>query len=287
MAFVRKKLIDIRGGENKDGPTYTLVYLVKTDAACGPFAVRGYVGWSFGDTYDILGETDVLARVTNMTEEPMGTSRLDWKSTIEFTREQSSTNGGDEPAENPLLEPVGIDWDYEERQILAVKDANGVWICNSANERFEDPIFADDFRRVLVVTRNEATFPKTLADALSNRLNAATWNGYAAKTVKLKPIRARRAFHQAIGLYYQVTYEFHFAPIGGDWKEYIVDAGLTEVVSGVRRPILINNFTQATTAPIKLDGSGEALPEGDPPVFLDFELIPTADFSLLNLDTIL
>lgn len=285
MAFVRKNLIDIRGGENKDGPTYTLVYHVKTDAACGPFAVRGYVGWSFGDVYDILGENDVLARVTNMTEEPIGTSRFDWKSTIEFTREQSSSNGGDEPAENPLLEPVGIDWDYEERQIVVERDVSGNWIRNSAKDRYDEVVFADDFRRVLIVTRNEATFPKSLADALSNRVNAATWNGYAAKFVKLKPIRARRAFHQAIGLYYQVTYEFHFAPIGGDWKRYILDAGLNEVVSGTKKRMMLDN--KPTTVPLALDGSGVKLALASSPVFNSYELIPTADFSLLNLDSIL
>jgi len=285
MAFVRKKLIDIRGGENKDGPTYTLTYYVKTDAACGPFAVRGYVGWSFGDVYSVLGESDVLARVTNMTEEPMGTSRLDWKSTIEFTREQSSSNGGSEPVENPLMEPVGIDWGYEERQIVVERDVSGNWIRNSAKDRYDEVIYADDFRRVLTVTRNEATFPKALADALSNRVNASTWNGYAAKFVKLKPITARRAFHQAIGLYYQVTYEFHFAPIGGDWKRYMLDAGLNEVVSGTKRRMVLDN--KPTTVPLALDGSGVKLGLASTPVFTGWELIPTANFALLTLDSIL
>ncbi len=285
MAFLRKSLIDIRGGENKDGPTYTLTYLVKTDAACGPFAVRSYVGWSFGDTYNILGESDVLARVTNMTEEPMGTSRRDWKSVIEFTREQSSSNGGNEPAENPLLEPVGIDWDYEDRQVAVERDVNGNRICNSAKDRYDEIIYADDFRRTLIVTRNEATFPKALADALSNRLNASVWNGYAAKTVKLKPIRARRAFHQAIGLYYQVIYEFHFAPIGSDWRRYVLDAGLNEVVSGVKRRMTIDN--KPTTSSLALDGSGVKLGLAATPVFTGWELIPTANFGLLNLNSIL
>lgn len=285
MALVRKYVSDIFGSEGKDGPTYTVTWYVKVDALEGPKAVRGYVGVSYGDDYSYAGDTDPLARATQISEKPIGTSRREWTVTIEYSREQSSTNGGDEPAENPLLEPVGIDWGYEERQIVVERDVSGNRICNSAKDRYDEVIFADDFRRVLTVTRNEATFPKALADALSNRLNAAIWNGYPAKFVKLKPINARRAFHQAIGLYYQVTYEFHFAPIGGDWKRYILDAGLNEVVSGTKKRMLVDN--KPTTVPLALDGSGVKLALASTPVFTGWELIPTADFTLLNLDSIL
>jgi len=286
MAFVSKSLIDIYGSEGKDGPSYTLVYNVKTTGGDGPFAVRGYVGWSYGAVYDIGTENDILARCTQIDAKPMGTSRKDWQVTVQFTREQSQAGGGVEPAENPLLEPVGIDWDYEERQIAVERDVSNNWIRNSAKDRYDEIIFADDFRRTLIVTRNEATFPKALADALSNRLNAATWNGYAAKFVKLKPIRARRAYHQTIGLYYQVTYEFHFAPIGGDWKRYILDAGLNQIVSGSKKRMLTDD-NKPTSVPLALDGSGAKLALAGTPVFTGWELIPTADFTLLNLNSIL
>lgn len=285
MTLVRKFVIDVYGGEGKEGPTYTLVYGVRTTGDVGPLTVRGYVGWSYGDEYDYNGETDPLARCTQINEKPIGSSRNDWQVTVQFSREQSNSNGGDAPAENPLLEPVGIDWDYEERQIAVERDVNGNRICNSAKDSYDEIVYADDFRRVLIVTRNEATFPKSLADALSDRLNAATWNGYAAKTVKLKPIRARRAFHQAIGLYFQVTYEFHFAPIGSDWRRYVLDAGLNEVVSGVKKRMLLDN--KPTTVPLALDGSGVKLALASSPVFTGWELIPTANFALLNLDSIL
>lgn len=285
MAFLRKSLIDIRGGETDDGPTYTLVYLVKTDVACGPFAVRGYVGWSFGDVYSILGETDILARVTNMTEEPIGTSRLDWKSTIEFTRGQSSSPTGGDPAENPLLEPVGIDWDYEGREVNSRRDASGNWIKNSAGELFDEYIPFEDFRRVLTVTRNEARFPRALADSLSNKVNASPWNGYAAKSVRLCPIRTRRAFHQTIGLYWQTTYEFHIARIGDTWQRIIADTGLNELISGnLVRAVIDGEYV---VKPIALNGSGRWAGAGVSPSSITVDMYASANFSLLNLDSIL
>lgn len=233
MTFLSKSLVDIYGSETKDGPAYTLVYNVRTTGGEGPLAVRSYVGWNYGDPYSYGSETDLLAIATSIQEKPTGTSRKDWTVTVEFTRPAKEDSSED--SENPLLDPIGIDWDFEERQIVTERDASGNWIKNSASDRYDEIITTDDFRRTLIITRNEATFPKALADALSNRLNVAVWNGYPAKFVKLKPIRASRAYNQAIGLYYVVRYEFHFAPIGGDWKRYILDAGLNEVVSGTKK----------------------------------------------------
>ncbi|MGN6545644.1 MAG: hypothetical protein ACTHK7_11390, partial [Aureliella sp.] len=236
MALVRKRLIGITGGEDKEGPRYDLVYWVKVDSTDeGPATVRSYVGWSYGDVYTFGSETDSLARATSITEKPIGTSRYEWEVTVSFTRPPKEDSG--QASENPLADPIQIEWGYEDRQIAVERDVNGTWICNAAQDRYDEIIYADDFRRLVTITRNEATFPKALADALSNKLNAAVWNGYAAKTVKLKPITASRAYNQAIGLYWVVRYEFQFAPIGGDWKRYILNAGLNQIVSGQKKRI--------------------------------------------------
>ena len=223
--LVRKRLIDWTGSEGKDGPNYELKYAIKVDNEDeGPFTVRGYAGWAYGQAYANGNEIDILAVCNNIAEKPIGTSRLDWEVTVSFSRAPTEENS--ESSENPLTDPIQIDWGYEDRQVAVERDVNGTWICNAAKDRYDEVIFADDFRRTLTMTRNEASFPKSLADSLSNRLNAAPWNGYAAKTVKLKPITASRAYNQKIGLYWVVRYEFQFAPIGGDWKRYILNAGM-------------------------------------------------------------
>lgn len=285
MTFIRKNLIDLYGGENKDGPSYTLIYRVLTDGSEGPFAVRGYVGWSYGDVYDIGSENDVLARVSQIDAKPIGTSRHEWAVTVQFTREASSSSGGGDPAENPLLEPVGIDWDYEGREVGSQRDASGNWIKNSAGELFDEYVMFEDFRRVLIVTRNEASFPRTLADALSNKVNASPWNGYPAKSVRLCPIRTRRAFHQTIGLYWQTTYEFHIARIGDTWQKLIADTGLNELIGGrLVRAVVDEEFV---VKPVGLNGSGRMIGPGGTPATISIDMYSSANFSLLNLNSIL
>ncbi len=285
MALVRKRLIEWTGGENKDGPTYELVYAITVDDVNeGPLTVRSYTGWVYGQVYTNGAETDALARCVSINEKPVGTSRLDWLVTVSFARPATEQSG--EESENPLTDPIQIEWGYEDRQISVERDVNGVWICNDAKDRYDEIILADDFRRTLTITRNEASFPKSLADALSNRLNAATWNGYAAKTVKLKPITASRAYNRAIGLYWVVRYEFQFAPVGGDWKRYILNAGLNEIVSGNKRRIL-DDEKNPVTVPYPLDATGARLAVAGTPIFKSYELIPTANFTLLNLDGVL
>ncbi len=283
MAFQRKSLIDIFGGEDKDGPTYTLVFKVVMEAGDGPFAVRSAVGISYGDVYSFGAETDALATAAEISEKPVGTSRTDWTVTVVFKR--AKTEDGGQESENPLTDPVEVEWDYEERQKVIERDVSGNRICNSAKDRYDEIIFVDDFRRLLRIRRNEASFPKSLADALSNKTNAATWNGYAAKQVKLKPIRASRAYNKAIGFYWVVSYEFQFAAIGEDWKRYILDAGLNEIVSGTKRQMKLDG--KPTTVPLALNGSGVQLATAGTPVYNSYELIGTADFSLLNLNGVI
>lgn len=282
MALVRKRLIDWSGGEDKDGPTYELVYAITVDDPNeGPFTVRSYAGWAYGQSYANGAEADALAICTSISEKPISTSRVDWTVSVKFTT-QNSENNNSEDSENPLTDPIQVEWGYEDRQIAVERDVAGNWICNSAKDRYDEVIYADDFRRTLTIVRNEAAFPKTLADSLSNKLNAATWNGYAAKTVKLKPITSSRSYNRAIGLYWVVRYEFQFAPVGGDWKRYILNAGLNEVVSGSKKRILDDN-NQPVVVPYPLTSGGARLAVAGTPVFNSYELLGTADFDLLNL----
>lgn len=285
MALLQKRLTGWTGGEDKDGPHYDLTYAIKvSDSDEGPATVRSYAGWGYGDVYTNGDETDALAMCTSIAEKPIGTSRVDWEVTVTFTRPPKEDSS--ESSENPLTDPIQIDWGYEDRQIAVDRDVNGDWICNAAEDRYDEVIFADDFRRTLTIVRNESSFPKSLADALSNRLNAATWNGYAAKTVKLKPITASRAYNQAIGLYWVIRYEFQFAPIDGDWKRHILNAGLNEIVSGSKRRIT-DDDGKPVAVPFPLTSGGSRLPVAGTPVFNSYELLYTADFSLLNLDGVL
>lgn len=273
-------LVKVSGSEDKSGPKYTLVYHVTSaDPGDGPFTVGPYTGWSYGDPYAWGNDSDPRAVAISIDCQPIGSSKTDWEVTVEFGDPQF------EDLESPLNAPPQVSWGFEDRRAPVERDATGAWIRNSAGDRFDEIVYADDFRRTLQITRNEASFPVAVADALGNRLNASTWQGYGAKLVKLKPITADRAYHNLIGGYWVVKYEFTFAPIAADWKSYILDAGIYEVVSGEKRRIVMDDGTLAAS-PVPLDGSGARLPVAGSEVFTEWELIPTANFALLNLDSV-
>lgn len=282
MALAHRHLIKQSGGENKDGPTYTLVYdIATTTDADGPGMVQTYSGWSYGDLYVIGNDSDPRARVISIATDQLGTNRRHWTVTVEFG------DPGEEDQENPLNDPPDVSWDYEDRQQAIDRDFNGVWLRNSAGDPFEEIVYVDDFRRKLTITRKEASFPIAVADALGNRLNAATWQGYPAKQVKLQPITAQKAYHTNIGAYWVVKYDFTFAPIAADWKRYIRDTGIHEIdlITGYKRRIILDDDSLAAVR-VDLDGTGVRLPNGDTPIYKEFEVLGTADFSLLNLDSI-
>lgn len=280
MALARKHLISASGSEDKEGPKYTLVYDIRTtDEDDGPYTIAGYCGWSYGDAYVFGNDSDPRAVAISINSVQLGSNKQHWTVTIEFGDPQF------EDAENPLDAPPEVTWDFEDRQQPVEQDAAGNWILNSAGDPFEEFVYADDFRRKLKITRNEATFPRSVADALGNRLNAATWQGYAAKLVKLQPIVADRAYHNIIGPYWVVKYDFTFAPIASDWKRYIRDTGIHEIVSGEKRRIKLDDDSLAAVR-VDLNGSGVRLATGGTPVYKEFELLLTADFDLLNLGSV-
>lgn len=280
MALARRHLIKQSGGEDKEGPTYTLVYdIATTTDADGPGMVQTYSGWSYGDAYAIGNDNDPRAVVLSIATDQLGSNKRHWTVTIEFG------DPGEEDQENPLNDPPEVAWDYEDRQAAVERDFNGLWIRNSAGDPFAEIVTADDFRRKLTISRNEASFPISVADSLGNRLNAATWKGYPAKQVKLQPITAQKAYNKNIGAYWVVKYDFTFAPIAADWKTYLRDTGIHEIVGSQKKRIILDDDSMAAVR-VDLDGSGARLPNGGTPVYKEFELLGTADFSLLNLDSV-
>lgn len=280
MALDHKSVMSVTGGENADGPSYTIVYDIKTtDSNDGPGLVRDYAGWSYGDSYTWGNETDTRAKCVEISEQPIGSTKTHWQVVVKFG------DPGLERPDDPLSEPPKVEWGYEDRQYPTLYDANGDPILNPAGDRYDEIFYADDFRRKLTITRNEASFNRAVADQLGNRLNASTWRGYAAKTVKCLPINARDAYNPFVGQYWTVTYEFTFAPISSDWKRPILEAGIHEIVSGDKKRIL-DDEGEPVSVPVPLQANGTKLPTGGTPVVKLWELLKTANFDLLNLGSV-
>lgn len=280
MALAYKHVLSISGSDDEKGPKYTIVYDIRTtDDLDGPGSVGDYAGWSYGDPYAWGNESDSRAKALRITVEPVGSSKRHWRVTVEFG------DPGLERPDNPLAEPPKVEWSWEDRQYPTLRDVNGTPILNPAGDRYDEIFYADDFRRKLSITRNEASFNRVVADQLGNRLNASPWRGYAAKTVKCHPINARDEYNSFVGQYWVVQYEFTFAPIASDWKRPIVETGIHEIVTGTKRRIK-DDDGNAVSVPVPLTAAGVKLATGGSPVIKEWELLYTANFALLNLDAV-
>ncbi len=174
MALVRKTLLSVVGSETIDGPEYEVVWKVTTDSVDdGPFTVRGFVGVSYGDPYSYGNDNDPLARCTRIAERAMGSSKFDWEVTLNYTRPPREESGERSESDNPINDPIQIEWGYEERQRTTLLDIHGKPIVNPCGDPYDELIAVDDFRRTLTIVRNEKTFPRALADALSNKLTTS------------------------------------------------------------------------------------------------------------------
>jgi hypothetical protein len=126
------------------------------------------------------------------------------------------------------------------------------------------------------VTRNEAAFDPGRAYASIDRINSDTFFGAAAGQAKVEMITGRSAYHAAIGLYWQVTYDFLFDPRG--FKKSLLNQGLRAKDGSERRAIRTKEG-QPVSSPVPLDDAGAELAADGDPVFLDFTLFESIAFS--------
>jgi hypothetical protein len=159
-------------------------------------------------------------------------------------------------------------------------DQAGRPVVNSAGDSFDPGVRRDDSRPVIEISRNEVTFDALLVDQYQDAVNAGPFLGYEPGTVKVYQIGGELQFSPDIGFYWTVSYAFHVKSEG--WKKRVLDQGLRQISSGKRVPILANGVP--VTDPVPLDGGGRPLAVGGTPQVLEFEVYPSLDFSVFNLD---
>lgn len=274
----------------KDVQPHKRVFQVITDKIGGyipgPIAVlkevwnatglRPGVGYSYG-----TGEYEPTFLCSTVTATQSGGKDNPHIYTVECTFEYFQFNGTS--IDDPLsIVPIPV-WRTEEVEIPLDIDFNNVAIRNSANTRFSPPLTHTISRSVLIIERNEATYSEALASVWRNKCNSLEWNGYAPKTVHCRHISADPQVDPNIGLYFKVRYEFEFY---NPWitdpdmaTRRILDAGWQDI-NGLT--IFGADGMQPSDIPF-LDGSGAKLDSSADPVFLDFQVRDTVDFTDLNI----
>lgn len=276
--------------------TYHLEFLVETvDDAVGSRAVRlaadpltGFYVPSVGNSYSFMAgtpyaeaDTGSFAQSVTATEDDDGGGRQ-WTVAVDYGAYDVS---GSQPAD-PTQWAIKVTHEAQSYERVVAFDQDGVAIRNSAGDPFGDPVTVDDSRSVLAVERNElvSAFDLTLSEQMRDKVNAAEWNGFAARTVKSRPVTTSQPQYDATNnvFFYAVKYVFE---VNRDtWTRKLLDQGFAAVDPTDGKLKAVTEGGQPVSEAVPLDGSGHRLPPGGTPVALSFEVYPAADFGVFNLD---
>jgi len=205
-----------------------------------------------------------------------------WEVTVNYSR-----------TEEPLCQPMKIEWTFATSTEPIDRDADGEAITNSAGVTFDQPLSEEIDDQILRITRNEETFDANFAADYKGAVNSDTFWGFPPRTCRLKIFDGVKA--RAAGLWFwQVTYEFHIRydasdPLRTGWNHRVLDQGY-QVKTGALNDdgspeyeTLTDASGQPLREPVLLDGNGNRLAKNADPVYLEFETAPARAFSALDL----
>lgn len=190
---------------------------------------------------------------------------------------------GDQPS--PIDEPAEITWGFASSQEPIDADINGNPICNAADEPFDTPTTRDIDDLVLTISRNEATVNPLTMLAYQGAVNSDQFGFANAGQARLTRITAEAQTLNDF-TYWRVRYEIQFRADG--WRKRIRNEGFRERTGtdANGRPIyrqITDDAGNPLSKPILLDAAGRRLADGQPPVWLYFDVYPSLPFATLGL----
>jgi hypothetical protein len=198
------------------------------------------------------------------------------------------------PDGDPLHQPIRFRLDPQAVEEPVLLDKDGVPVLNSASDPFDPPITREVTEYLLTVMRNEADIDlvTVLLSSGQGQVNNDVWNGFAARTVKILPIKIpERMYSQETNkFYFPMEYVFHIKL--QTWDEKVVNQGLGELYTNAgvtRRRAILDPSGQPATTPVLLDIYGHKLVQpinASNVVILSFRISPEIDFTLFNLDNL-
>jgi hypothetical protein len=95
----------------------------------------------------------------------------EWTVSLDYTNSPSLRENPDEYVENPLLRPPTISRSPQQRQRIAIRDAYGVLMVNTAGELPNEPIEVESHSPGFTITKNLPVWPFALEVALQDSIN--------------------------------------------------------------------------------------------------------------------
>ncbi|ADG70071.1 hypothetical protein Plim_4264 (plasmid) [Planctopirus limnophila DSM 3776] len=194
-----------------------------------------------------------------------------------------------EPGESddPLLDPMEIEWQSEETQTIKFRDRDNRPFLNTAGDVIESPPPIPDSTLKLVVTRNEAYYDPARARFFGNTINQHAFYGCEPGQLRLHPFGSKQSRRNG-RIYWPHTYIMEFKQDG--WQPKQISAGYRELVDGQLTRIKDPETRNDVSEPIPLDADGRAIPaedlkaNPDLAVYIEFTGFRETDFAQLGLN---
>ncbi len=296
------KLVDWSASEklNEDGtiePSIpTTIRFEHSNRSLGPVEVLAFA-WlpQMGQRYNLAGESAGVFVVNREAKLVRPTARGTlWEVNIDYERfgdPNSNGNENDEPSEDDHF-TLSCSWESVRKPLYW--DRNGKVVCNSAGDRYPQPVEYDHDILAMTLTRSEKRNPLPKVLRYHNTVNSLSFFGFPREKVKLC------ITPNWTGKNWSVSYVFQVNPDG--WKVKVLDQGLRAKQKGpfpngaeieqpgfeVVRPILENGH-QVTTPRFLKEGKVLPIPEDAPwsvtPSYQEYEIRAAVDFTPLWLPT--
>lgn len=286
------EIFDGRGGASdvSGGRSYVRRFRVLSNTALdGPNTIKGALGVRYGDRYLSVNalESDKYSYVNSIDAQQEDGDALGWIVTVSYGPFDAITAGGG-PDNNPLLQPIDVDWDYRSQEIVAEYDDDGKPITNTAGDPFDPPIVIDDPRPLLRVVRNEATYNTSLVYQYRNAVNSDPFAGWPPQMARVIKIAGKSTFHYQVGWYWIVTYEFEFNPPTG-YRPLILNMGMRKKSQAAATldqvvPITLNGHP--ISRPMLLTKAGYLAKPTDKPYFVQPKILPELPFAGFGFDPV-
>jgi hypothetical protein len=257
-------------------------------AGDGPQTVLNSFFIRRGDPYITITDNDPNAFAMNLSCEQEEGDQLCWIVTVDYGWYDVNEAGGG-PNQNPLNMPIDVTFGFRDYEHVVQADINNKPILNSAGDPYNPPVVINLPNQLLTVVRNEASYDSAMAYSYRNSINSDSFAGQSALFAKTIAITPKNIFHQDIGWYYQVTYEFEFlnprnAAGTKGWHKILLDQGYRQLDPVTKKPVAITLKGQPITQPMLLDGNGHLLPLNGVPYYNEFQVFVELPYSNYNFD---
>ncbi len=195
-------------------------------------------------------------------------------------------NGGLQ--DHPVNKPPILSWGHVEEEIEIDEDVNGNPIATAAGERYQG-VTKKVHDITLNVKRNYWTIDIPATHAYLHSVNGDTFAGFEPGLGRMTAFDATEKFDQNKSGYYEVSatiqfrYPYRTTPARAWWRRILHEGYYVRTAGVDDPPTRAVRQGSPVVQPVLLNSAGYLLPDGDDPVWKEFEIYHPLPYQALGL----